>query len=147
MPYFYRIAGDVTVMLHFAYVTFVVLGLVAILIGYIRSWNWVRNPWFRGIHLAMILLVVVEAWFGITCPLTTLENSLRARAGQATYTGSFIANLLHDAMFFRLPPWTFTWAYSAFGGLVLLTLILVPVNKPARPFESRLAHTLNEPSG
>ncbi len=77
METFYRIAADVTVTLHLAYVAFVVLGLVAVFAGYFRSWGWVRNRWFRGIHLAMILIVVVEAWAGVVCPLTTLEYALR----------------------------------------------------------------------
>ena len=116
-----------TVTLHLAYVAYVVLGLVAILAGYFRSWGWVRNRWFRGIHLAMILIVVVEAWAGVVCPLTTLEHALRERAGQATYAGSFVANAVHDLLFFDLPEWGFTIIYTAFGSLVLLTFWLVPV--------------------
>ncbi len=129
METFYRIAADMTVTLHLAYVAFVVLGLVAILAGYFRSWGGVRNRWFRGIHLAMILIVIVEAWAGagVVCPLTTLERALRERAGQATYAGSFVANAVHDLLFFDLPEWGFTIIYTAFGSLVLLTLWLVPV--------------------
>ncbi len=131
MPTFYRLAADVTVLLHLAYVAGVVLGLLAVWVGYFRQWNWVRLPWFRWGHLAMILIVVVEAWAGITCPLTTLEQALRQRAGQATYSGSFIANAVHDLLFFDLPPWSFTLVYTAFGGLVALAFSLVPVGRPA----------------
>ena len=127
MDTFYRIAADMTVTLHLAYVAFVVLGLVAILAGYFRSWGWVRNRWFRGMQLAMILIVVVEAWAGVVCPLTTLEQALRERAGETTYAGSFVANAVHDLLFFDLPEWGFTIIYTAFGSLVLLTLWLVPV--------------------
>ena len=126
METFYRIAADMTVTLHLAYVAFVVLGLVAILAGYFRRWGWVRSRWFRGIHLAMILIVVVEAWAGGVCPLTRLEYALRKRAGQATYSGSFVANAVHDLLFFELPEWGFTIIYTAFGSLVLLTFWLVP---------------------
>ena len=127
METLYRIAADLTVTLHLAYVAYVVLGLVAIFAGYFRSWGWVRKRWFRGIHLAMILIVVIEAWAGVVCPLTTLEQALRERAGQATYSGSFVANAVHDLLFFDLPEWGFTVIYTAFGSLVLLTLWLVPV--------------------
>lgn len=127
METFYRLAADLTVTLHLAYVAFVVLGLVAILLGYFRSWAWVRNRWFRGIHVAMILIVVIEAWAGVVCPLTTLEQALRERAGQATYAGSFVGNAVHDLLFFDLPEWAFTIIYTAFGSLVLLTFWLVPV--------------------
>jgi hypothetical protein len=122
----YRILADLMVVLHFAYVIFVILGLVATLIGGMLKWQWVRNPWFRGIHLAMILIVVVEAWIGLTCPLTTWEQGLRSAAGEETYQGDFIANWVHDALFFEASPWVFTACYTLFGVIVLSTLLLVP---------------------
>lgn len=135
METLYRIAADLTVTLHLAYVAFVVLGLVAIFAGYFRGWEWVRNRWFRGVHLATILVVVVEAWAGVVCPLTTLEQALRKRAGESTYSGSFVANAVHDLLFFDLPEWCFTIIYTAFGLLVASTLIFVPVGQPIVPHE------------
>ena len=44
------ILADIVVVIHFAYVAFVVLGLVAVLMGYVFKWNWVRNRWFRLTH-------------------------------------------------------------------------------------------------
>lgn len=126
MPYFYRIAADAVVVFHSAYVAFVVLGLVLTLIGGLRRWHWVRNAWFRGVHLAMILVVVVEAWWGVTCPLTTLENSLRRRAGQSSYRGDFVAKWVHDILFFDAPPWVFTAVYTLFGLGVLWTFLAFP---------------------
>lgn len=122
----YRIVADIVVVIHFAYVSFVLLGLLATLVGWGLKWNWVRNRWFRGIHLTMIAIVVAESWAGITCPLTTWENEFRSAAGQNSYNGDFVAHWLHDAMFFDMSPWMFTVAYSLFGGLVLLTLFFVP---------------------
>ncbi len=138
METFYRIAADVTVTLHLAYVAFVVFGLIVVLAGYFRSWNWVRNPWLRGAHLAMILIVVFEAWVGVECPLTTLEHVLRERAGQSTNSSSFVANWVHDLLFFELPEWCFTLVYTTFAALVAGTLFLVPVGQPVgtRPVET-----------
>lgn len=126
MPLFYRILADITVVLHAAFVLFVVLGLPAVLIGWWRNWSWVRNRTFRLLHLAMILFVVAESLCGIMCPLTVWEQQLRQLAGQETYQGDFIANLVHDLLFFDAPTWVFTVCYTAFGGLVLATLWLVP---------------------
>jgi hypothetical protein len=75
---FYRLAADVVVVLHAAYVWFVVFGQLAILIGILRRWAWVRNKWFRWLHLLAISIVVFESLLGIVCPLTTLEGWLRA---------------------------------------------------------------------
>lgn len=123
---FYRLAADAVLIAHFAYVLFVVCGLLSVLVGYIRKWKWVHNGWFRCIHLAMILIVVVEAWLGITCPLTTWEKQLRLAAGDATYSGDFVANFVHNALFINADPAAFTVAYSLFGAMVLLALFLVP---------------------
>jgi len=74
--------ADLIVSIHFVYVIFVVGGLFVIILGNILQWRFVKNFWFRSIHLAMILLVVFEALFGISCPLTDWEYELRVAAGQ-----------------------------------------------------------------
>lgn len=123
---FYRLAADVVVLVHMAYVLFVIVGFVLTLLGGVLRWTWVRNPWFRSIHLAMILFVVAEAWCGITCPLTVWEQDLRTLAGQETYRGAFLANLVHDLLFYDAPPWVFTTLYSLFGLGVVSTFWLAP---------------------
>ena len=126
MSLFYRLAADGVVGLHMAYVLIVVLGLPAICWGIVRKQAWVRNIWLRGGHLAMILIVVGEAWAGITCPLTVWEHQLRDAAGQQAYQGAFVANLVHDLLFFDAEPWVFTLLYTAFGLLVIATFVLAP---------------------
>ncbi len=126
MSILYRLLADFVVILHFAYVMSVVLGLVAILMGRLFHWQWVRNRWFRGMHLAMIVIVVLESWAGLTCPLTTWENQLRSLAGQSTHKGAFIADFVHELMFFDAEPWVFTLCYSLFGAAVVGSLFLVP---------------------
>ncbi len=137
MPTFYRILADLTMGIHCAYVTFVVLGLVLILLGLVRKWQWVRNFWFRVVHFLMIAVVVAESFGGITCPLTDWENQLRVAAGDPKEPGSFMGRLVHDVMFmdllpFKLPAWAFTTIYCVFGAAVLLTLILAPPRRPGR---------------
>ncbi len=141
MSILHRLLVDFVVLLHLAYVLSVVLGLVAILTGKLRNWEWVRNRWFRGVHLAMIVVVVLESWCGITCPLTTWENELRSLAGQSTHRGAFIADMVHHLMFFRAKPWVFTVCYTLFGAIVVASLYLVPPRwrVPSRPFD---AHAL-----
>jgi hypothetical protein len=126
MALWYRILADAVVVVHFAYVAFVLFGQLAILIGILAKWEWVRKIWFRGIHLVAIVVVVLEAWWGVTCPLTTWEQDLRAKAGQEAYTGDFIATCAHDLLFMEAEPWVFTLCYSIFGALVLLTFFIAP---------------------
>lgn len=144
MNLLYRLLADLTVIVHFAYVMFVIIGLLVTIIGGLLKWEWVRNRWFRGIHLLMILVVVLEAWAGITCPLTTWEKQLRDLAGQESYQGDFIANWVHEALFFEGPPWVFTASYTAFGGLVLATLYFVPPRWHSRSMRQMSA---SEPRG
>jgi len=127
----YRWLADAVVALHAAYVGFVVAGLLAVLVGYLFHWGWVRNPWFRWVHFLMIAVVVAESLVGITCPLTTWENALRADAGEEVSQATFIGRWANAVLFYQAPDWVFTIAYCAFGALVLGALILVPPRWPA----------------
>ena len=84
----YRLAADAVVLVHFSYVAFVVVGLAAILLGLVCRWGWVRNFWFRSLHLLAILIVAAEAVCGITCPLTTWEPSAPTEARAFGVRGS-----------------------------------------------------------
>jgi polyferredoxin len=120
----YIALADLVVVLHASYVGFVLLGELAILLGIVMSWQWIRNRTFRLAHLAAILVVVAEAWCGTTCPLTTWEDWLRTQAGQTVEEGDFICRWVHSALFYRADPFVFTCIYSAFGALVVLSFIL-----------------------
>lgn len=110
-----RIIADIVLITHAAFVAFVVSGLLLILCGGFRRWKWIRNPWFRMAHLVAIGVVVVQAWLGVICPLTTIEMSLRERAGDVTYDGTFVAHWLQKLLFYEAPPWVFVVAYTLFG--------------------------------
>lgn len=126
MATLYRLTADLVVVSHFAFVAFVVFGLLLTLVGGVRHWEWVRGVCFRAIHLAAIGFVVAESLCGVTCPLTVWEQHLRELAGQATYRGDFIATWVHDLLFFDFEPWVFTLIYCSFGALVVLSWVLVP---------------------
>jgi multisubunit Na+/H+ antiporter MnhB subunit len=123
------LAADLIVVLHGAYVAFVVVGLVLILIGKGFGWRWVRNPWFRVAHLLAILIVAGEALFNIPCPLTVWETSLREQAGQTASEGTFIGSLVHNLLFIDAPEWAFTTAYVLFAAVVAATFWWVPPKK------------------
>ena len=132
MEVVYGILADLVVVAHFAYVLFVILGLLAVLIGRFAGWKWTRKFWFRVVHLTMIAIVVAEAWLGITCPLTNWENSLRALAGKATYEGDFVGRWAHELVFFDVPQSSLTPFYTVFGLLVLLSFLISPPHWPQR---------------
>ncbi|HSN51824.1 MAG TPA: DUF2784 domain-containing protein [Woeseiaceae bacterium] len=123
MPYL--LAADAVLLLHVLFVAFVVAGLLLILAGGLLSWDWVRNWWFRVIHLGAIGIVVLQAWFGVICPLTRLEMTLRDKAGDTTYAGSFVSHWLEAILYYRAPAWVFAVAYTLFAIVVVMSWVWV----------------------
>ncbi len=76
----YAFLADAVLVVHFAFVVFVVIGGVLVL-------RWPRVAW---LHLPAAAWGVVIQFAGWICPLTPLENHLRALAGQTPYMGGFV---------------------------------------------------------
>ena len=125
-PPYLLLAADGLLLIHTFFIAFVVLGLLFIVIGLVREWRWIRNPWFRFIHLGAIGIVVIQAWLNVICPLTIWENNLREKAGEVTYAGSFIQHWLHKLIFYQAETWVFTLCYTVFAALVVLAWCLGP---------------------
>ncbi|MDN7132574.1 DUF2784 domain-containing protein [Halomonas sp. MC140] len=121
--------ADVVLSVHVLFVAFVVLGLFAVYLGFFLSWQWVRHRVWRIIHLCAIGYVVGQAWLGAVCPLTTLEMTLREKAGAIAYSGSFIQYWLQSLLYYSAPEWVFIMVYTIFGGLVLASWFVVRPNR------------------
>lgn len=81
---FYRFAADAVLLLHLAFIVFVVAGgLLAF-----------RYRWMAWIHLPAAAWGAYVELAGRLCPLTTLENLYRTRAGQSGYAESFVEHYL-----------------------------------------------------
>jgi hypothetical protein len=119
--------ADFLVVLHFALVAFIVGGLLLTWIGAALDWRWVRNRWFRYLHLGAIAYVAAEALLGIACPLTVWEDLLRG----GVRPESFVARWVHRLLYYRAPEWVFTAAYLLWALATLATLRLVPPRRKA----------------
>jgi len=128
----YALLADATLLTHAAYVLFVVAGQFLIVLGWFRNWNWTRNVLFRALHLVAIGFVVVEAGLGAVCPLTVLEQYLRAMAGEAGHEMSFMAYWTQRLLFYNFPVWVFTLVYSIFFLLVTVTFFAYPPRRVHR---------------
>jgi len=122
-----RVIADVVLVFHFLIVVFIVGGLILTWIGAAAGWSWVRNPWFRYLHLAAIVFVAAEALLGYACPLTVWEDMLRGGVRAESFIGRWVRKLL----FYQAPEWVFTAIYSAWAAATLLTLRLVPPRRKA----------------
>ncbi|WP_432472538.1 DUF2784 domain-containing protein [Amphritea sp. HPY] len=129
MNLLYQTLADAVLLLHTSFVVFVVAALALIIVGGYRQWRWVRNGWFRIVHLGGIAIVVAQSWAGLLCPLTTLEMWLRGQAGGVQYEGSFIQYWLERVLYYEAPGWVFVVAYTVFGLLVILTWLRFPPKK------------------
>ena len=80
----YRLLADLIVVAHAGFIAFVIAG------GYLAlRWRWM--PW---LHLPAAAWGAAIEFGGWICPLTPLENQLRAAGGAAGYSGGFISHYL-----------------------------------------------------
>ena len=80
-----RFLADTILVVHFAFVLFVIGGFALILAGAIGGWGWIRNPTFRYTHLAAIVFVAIEAIVGVACPLDSLGRCFASRDSRGAH--------------------------------------------------------------
>ena len=119
--------ADLLLVFHFSIAAFIVLGLILVWIGAFARLAWVRNPWFRYLHLAAIGYVAAEALLGYACPLTIWEDLLRGGARPESFVGRWVYRLLY----YNAPEWVFTTLYAVWAAATLVTLRLVPPRRKA----------------
>ncbi|HYJ79843.1 MAG TPA: DUF2784 domain-containing protein, partial [Longimicrobiaceae bacterium] len=88
-PAAYRALADAVVVLHFGFVLFVVLGGVLVL----------RRPWLAWAHLPAAVWGALIEFAGWVCPLTPLENHLRALGREPGYTGGFVEHYITAVLY------------------------------------------------
>ena len=85
----YRGAADLVLVVHFAFVAFVVLGGLLAL-------RWPRVAWA---HIPVALYGALIEFAGFVCPLTPLEVWLRRQGGEAGYEGGFVEQYITAALY------------------------------------------------
>jgi hypothetical protein len=85
----YRALADLVLVVHLAFVLFVVLGGLLVL----------RRPRVAWLHVPAAIWGVLIEYTGRICPLTPLENSFRMRGGEAGYTGGFIEHYIQPLLY------------------------------------------------
>jgi hypothetical protein len=80
----YRLLADLLVVVHLAFIVFVVIG----------GWLVIRRRWWAALHAPAVVWAVWIEWSGAICPLTPWEQTLLRAAGEAGYNGGFIEHYL-----------------------------------------------------
>ncbi|GAB3768525.1 DUF2784 domain-containing protein [Ramlibacter monticola] len=106
----WRVLADAVVLLHLAFVVFAVAGGLLAL-----RWRWVAL-----LHLPALAWAAFVEFSGRTCPLTPLENALRAAGGEAGYEGGFVEHYLLPVLYPADLTRGLQWALGT--GLVVFNL-------------------------
>jgi hypothetical protein len=104
----YRLLADLVLLVHAAFVAFVMLGGLAVL-------RWRRLAW---VHLPVVVWGAGIEFAGGICPLTPLENHWRRLAGEQGYMGGFVEHYLMAALY----PEGLTRGLQIVLGLVVLAV-------------------------
>lgn len=104
----YRILADGVLVLHLAFIVFVVLGGLLVL-------RWPRLAW---LHLPTAAYGILIEFVGWICPLTPLENRLRELGGQSGYTGGFVEHYLLPIIY----PSRLTYGMQVALGIAVLAI-------------------------
>jgi hypothetical protein len=105
-PMPYRLLADLVLVLHAAFVVFVML-------GGLLAWRWPRLAW---VHLPLVAWGAGIEFLGGICPLTPLENRWRLLAGQQGYPGGFVEHYVLPVLY---PEGLTRTAQFLLGALVL----------------------------
>ena len=120
--------ADLVLLLHFAFVLFVVGALLAIWMGVRLHWGIARQRVFRLAHLSAVWFVAIETLLGFACPLTLLEDALRTNNNAEG--GGFLQRWVSRILYWDLPPWVFAVAYLLFAIVVTATYLKYPPRPP-----------------
>ncbi len=125
-----RLAADAVVALHLAFVVFVVLGGML-------AW---RNPMLAWLHLPAALWGAYAELTATVCPLTPLENALRASAGTSGYSGSFVEHYVMPLLYpVGLTPGDQRWLGALVIGInVIVYAIAFVVARRRRDLPQRM---------
>jgi len=106
MELFSSIAADGVVVIHLAFILFVILGGLTLF----------RWPWMIWIHVPTAVWGALVELLGAPCPLTPLENHLRQAGNAGVYSGGFIDHYIMPIVY---PPGLTRGTQVVLGMLIL----------------------------
>ena len=101
------IFSEIVLLLHFSIFLFMIFSFILIPFGYFQKWEWVKNIYFRSIHLILMGFILIETILGFMCPLTILENFLRADQK----VDNIFTEIIHQIMYWDLTNYQFIILY------------------------------------
>ena len=109
---------------HVAVILFNVFGLVAVPVGAIWNWRFVRIGWWRVLHLLSLAAVAAQALAGRACFLTIWQDDLTAASVQPATP--LIVRWIDQLVYWPLLIWVFAALYALVFAYAVALLWLVP---------------------
>ena len=107
----YRLLADAVLLIHLAFILFIIFGGFA-------TW---RRPRLIWLHVPCVAYGIAISLVGWVCPLTPLENRLRGLAGDQGYSESFIEHYLLAVIY---PPGLTDTVRALLASALVLLLVI-----------------------
>lgn len=131
----YKILADIIVVMHFAWILFMLIGFILTVIGFWKReiFDWLL---FRILHLFGIVYVSLLAIMGKYCPLTIWENTLAAKYDPSLiYPGSFMVHYAQKLVYPELNPLIIQIPTTFIAVFTILVFIIKPPKKIKQVFK------------
>ena len=136
----YKILADLVVLIHFAWILFMLWGFFLTICGSISvyvlrrekdRWRTFFDRWiFRTIHLGGIVYVTIMTVLGENCPLTLMENGLLEHYNpELTYHGSFVVHYIEKIVY---PQANFLFFLIPTIIIAVFTVVMFIIRPPAK---------------
>ena len=115
--------SEIILFIHFLIFLFITLSFILIPVGYFQKWKWVKNKYYRSMHLILMGIISIETILGFMCPLTILENYLR----DDIKVDNKFTEIVHQILYWNLPNYQFIILYIlSFSYLIFLWFFFKP---------------------
>ncbi len=115
--------AEAVLAVHLAIILFNLFGLVAVPLGALYDWPFVRVLWWRVLHVLLLAAVAAQAALGRACILTLWQYDLAGAVAQPT---PLIAGWIDRLVYWPLPLWVFAALYALVFAYALALFWLIP---------------------
>jgi hypothetical protein len=116
-------------LLHSLVIGFNLLWLIAIPLGGLLHWSFIRAPLWRYLHILSLAVVAVQAALGRACFLTIWQDALTDGSDESQ---PLIARTIDALIYWPIPIWVFAVGYALIFGYALAMLWIVPPRRFGR---------------
>ena len=123
--------AQVVLAVHLMIASFIVLGIIVIVLGGRLGWAITYIFWWRLVHLVAMGAVAVQKLMGNACFLSRWERGLLDMAGAVPHAMPAFQTLGDHVLYWNLPLAFFVWLYGALFAVVIALWFIIPPRRRA----------------